>query len=112
MLLTWTAQTRPTSWEPDAASLAARDVHWWKGHSGSLRCFSSDNLIKEDKQKTITSSTTRKPIGIGRVGSQTRDIGVAGGHPAGWELKIGELFHYVNEEKKNEDKYIFEVGIW
>lgn len=73
---------RPTSWEPDAASLAAPDVHWWKGHSGSLSCFSSDNLIKEDKQKTIASSTTRKPNGIVCVGSQTRDIGVAGGHPS------------------------------
>jgi hypothetical protein len=26
--------------------------------------------------------------------------------------KERELFHYVNEEKKNKERYIFEVGIW
>lgn len=50
-----------------------------------------------------------------RVGSQTTDIGVAGGHPnrmGAKNKKEAGLFHYVNEEEKNEDKYIFEVGIW
>lgn len=111
-LLTLTAQTRPTSWEADAASLAAHGVHWCKGHSGSLSCVSAGILIKEDKQKTIASLTTRKPNGITCVGSQTIDIGIAGGHPnrVGAETER-EPFHYVNEEKKNEEKYIFEVGI-
>lgn len=56
--------------------------------------------------------TTRKPNGITCVGSQTIDIGIAGGHPnrVGAETER-EPFHYVNEEKKNEEKYIFEVGI-
>lgn len=33
--------------------------------------------------------------------------------PTGWELKLRkrEPFHYVNEEKKSEEKYIFEVGV-
>lgn len=34
--------------------------------------------------------------------------------PTGWELKLRERenrFHYVNEEKKREEKYIFEVGV-
>lgn len=53
-----------------------------EGHSGSLSCFSSDNFIKEDKQKTIASSTTGKPNGIVCVGSQKKDMGVAGGHPS------------------------------
>lgn len=113
-LLTLTARTRPTSWEAGVASLAAHGVHWCKGHSGSLGCVSARILIKEDKQKTIASLTTRKPNGIACVGSQTIDIGIAGCHPnrVGAETeKERELFHYVNEEKKNEEKYIFEVGI-
>lgn len=72
-------------------------------------------LIKEDKQKTIASSTTRKPNGIAHVGSQTVDIGIAGGHPNRVRAKTKkerELFHYVNEERKNEEKYIFDVDIW
>lgn len=113
-LLTLTAQTRPTSWEANAASLAAHSVHWCKGHSDSLSYVSAGILIKEDKQKTIASLTTRKPYGIARVGSQTIDIGIAGGHPnrVGAETeKEREPFHYVNEEKKSEEKYIFEVGV-
>lgn len=113
-LLTLTAQTRPTSWEAGAASLAAHSVHWCKGHSDSLSCPSAGTLTTEDKQKTIASSTTRKPNGIARVGSQTIDVGIAGGRPdrVGARTEKGrELFHYVNEEKKNEEKYIFEVGI-
>lgn len=52
-------------------SLAARSVHWSKGHSASLSCPSAGILIKEDTQKTIASSTTRKPNGIAHVDSQT-----------------------------------------
>lgn len=85
-----------------------------RGTLDSLSCPSAGIFTPEDKQKTIASSTTRKPNGIACVGSQTIDIGIAGGHPngVGANTEIGrELFHYVNEEKKNEEKYIFDVGI-
>lgn len=90
-------------------------MHRCKSHSGSLSCSSAGILIKEDKQKTIASSTTRKPNGIAPVGSQTIDTGITGGHPNRVNAKTKkerELFHYVNDERKNGEKYIFEVDIW
>lgn len=76
-------------------------------------CSSSEIVIKGDKQKTIASSTTRKPNGIVHVGSQTIDIGIVGGHPNKVETtnKKEDCFIMLMK-KRHEDKYIFEIGIW
>lgn len=77
---------------------------------------SSGVLIKEEEQKTIAGSLLSE--------SQTLECrffkknhedwnGWALEKGGGWNQKETEIFHYVNEEKRElKHKCIFEVGIW
>lgn len=110
-LLASATQTGPTSKGKHAVTLLSGVCIGSKGHCGYISYSSSGVLIKEDKQKTITSSLSQKAkrrsaCGLKKHCWTLEGVGVE-------NQKERDIFHYVNEERRKlKHKCIFEVGIW